>query len=141
MAIGLRLKITGGTQEQYDALHAHMGIDGDPPEGLIFHAGGPIDEGWGVIDSDATPGGCWAHFSNVLMSGYRLLSPGQQVSLEFETGWQDGYDYRAVAVWTGNDRPSTPTPQQPSAAYRSILRLEFDAPTDGDATSPADQPR
>jgi hypothetical protein len=50
MAIGLRLKITGGTQEQYDALHAHMGIDGDPPEGLIFHAAGPIDEGWGVID-------------------------------------------------------------------------------------------
>jgi hypothetical protein len=50
MAIGLRLKITGGTQEQYDALHAQMGIDGDPPEGLIFHAAGPIDEGWGIID-------------------------------------------------------------------------------------------
>jgi hypothetical protein len=50
MAIGLRLKITGGTQEQYDALHAHMGIDGDPPEGLIFHAAGPIEEGWGIID-------------------------------------------------------------------------------------------
>lgn len=50
MAIGLRLKIVGGTQEQYDALHAHMGIDNDPPEGLIFHSAGPIDEGWGVID-------------------------------------------------------------------------------------------
>jgi hypothetical protein len=50
MAIGLRLKFTGGTQEQYDAAHQHMGIDADPPEGLIFHAGGPIEEGWGVID-------------------------------------------------------------------------------------------
>jgi len=50
MAIGLRLKIVGGTQEQYDALHAQMGIDDNPPEGLIFHAAGPIDEGWGVID-------------------------------------------------------------------------------------------
>ena len=29
------------------------------------------DEGWGVIDSDQTPGGCWAHFSDVEMDGYR----------------------------------------------------------------------
>ncbi|MET8264449.1 cold shock domain-containing protein [Micromonospora arida] len=98
-------------------------------------------DGWGVLDSDATPGGCWAHFSNVLMSGYRFLSPGQPVSFEFETGWQDGYDYRALAVWTGNDRPPAPAPQQPSAAYSSILRLEFDAPTDGDTPNRADQPQ
>ncbi len=50
MAIGLRLKITGGTQEQYDTLHSHMGIDDNPPEGLIFHAAGPIEDGWGIID-------------------------------------------------------------------------------------------
>ena len=91
------------------------------------------DEGWGVIDSDATPDGCWASFSSVLTSGFRSLSPGQPVSFEFETGGQDGFHYRAVAVWTGDDRPAVPAPRQPSAAYRSILRLEFDAPTDGDA--------
>ena len=45
MAIGLRLKFEGGTQDQYDAMHGQMGIDGDPPEGLIFHSAGPID-GW-----------------------------------------------------------------------------------------------
>lgn len=50
MAIGLRLKFNGGTQEQYDAVHTHMGLDNDPPEGLLFHAAGPIEEGWGVID-------------------------------------------------------------------------------------------
>jgi hypothetical protein len=50
MAIGLRLKFNGGTQEQYEAVHGHMGVDDDPPQGLIFHAAGPIDEGWGVID-------------------------------------------------------------------------------------------
>jgi hypothetical protein len=50
MAIGLRLKFEGGTQDQYDAMHSQMGIDGDPPEGLIFHSAGPIDGGWGVID-------------------------------------------------------------------------------------------
>ncbi len=50
MAVGLRLKFDGGTQEQYEAAHGGMDIDGNPPEGLIFHSAGPIDEGWGVID-------------------------------------------------------------------------------------------
>jgi hypothetical protein len=50
MAIGLRLKFSGGTQEQYEAVHTHMDIDADPPAGLIFHSAGPIEGGWGVID-------------------------------------------------------------------------------------------
>jgi hypothetical protein len=50
MPVGLRLKFEGGTQEQYDAIHSHMDIDGNPPQGLIFHSAGPIDDGWGVID-------------------------------------------------------------------------------------------
>ena len=50
MAIGLRLKFEGGTQDQYDAVHSELGLGEDPPEGLLFHAAGPIDEGWGVID-------------------------------------------------------------------------------------------
>jgi hypothetical protein len=50
MAVGIRLKFQGGTQQQYEAVHGHMGIDDNPPEGLIFHAAGPIEEGWGVID-------------------------------------------------------------------------------------------
>ena len=50
MAIGLRLKFDGGTQEQYDTIHSHIGLDQNPPEGMIFHSAGPIDGGWGVID-------------------------------------------------------------------------------------------
>ena len=50
MAIGLRAKFQGGTQEQYDAVHGQMGVDADPPAGMIFHMAGPIDDGWGVID-------------------------------------------------------------------------------------------
>jgi hypothetical protein len=50
MAIGLRIKFDGGTQEQYDALHRQMDVDGNPPTGLIFHSAGPIEEGWGIID-------------------------------------------------------------------------------------------
>src|SRR2546421_7074120 len=30
MAVGLRLKFEGGTQEQYEAVHRHMNIEGDP---------------------------------------------------------------------------------------------------------------
>lgn len=50
MAVGIRLKFEGGTQEQYEATHSHMGIDENPPDGLIFHSAGPTEEGWGVID-------------------------------------------------------------------------------------------
>lgn len=50
MAIGLRLRFEGGTQEQYEAVHQGMDVDANPPEGLIFHMAGPTDAGWGVID-------------------------------------------------------------------------------------------
>jgi hypothetical protein len=50
MPVGIRLKFKGGTQEQYDTVHSEMNVDADPPEGLIFHSAGPIDEGWGVLD-------------------------------------------------------------------------------------------
>ena len=82
------------------------------------------DEGWGVIDSGATPGGCWAHFGSVRMAGYRALDAGQAVTFEFERGRQDGFAFRAVAVWTGDDRLDD-APAEPDAAYRSTLRLEF----------------
>jgi hypothetical protein len=50
MAVGLRIKFDGGSQEQYDAVHDKVNVDQDPPEGLIFHSAGPIEGGWGVID-------------------------------------------------------------------------------------------
>ena len=50
MAVGIRQKFSGGTQANYDAAHAVMEIDTDPPEGMIVHSAGPVDGGWGVID-------------------------------------------------------------------------------------------
>jgi len=50
MAIGLRLKFPGGTQEQYVAVHDQLDFENRPPSGLIFHASGPVEGGWGVID-------------------------------------------------------------------------------------------
>ena len=50
MAVGIRLKLAGGTAEQFDRLNAEIDPDGNPPDGLIFHASGPVDGGWGVLD-------------------------------------------------------------------------------------------
>lgn len=48
--VGLRIKFAGGTQEQYDTTNEHVGVAQDPPDGLVFHAAGPVEGGWGVID-------------------------------------------------------------------------------------------
>jgi hypothetical protein len=50
MTIGIRIKLPGVTQEDYDAAHDKINADRTPPKGLMFHASGPIDGGWGVID-------------------------------------------------------------------------------------------
>lgn len=89
-----------------------------------------IEEGWGVIDSPSTPGGCWAHFSHVAMTGFRSLQPGQLVELEWEPAQQDGYAYRAVRVRPRGLKPlHTPggiTPADGTSAYRSILTITID---------------
>ena len=56
------------------------------------------EEGWGVLDSDATPGGTWMHYSSVVGTGFRRLDPGQTVEFTYEHAEQDGYEYRAVSV-------------------------------------------
>jgi uncharacterized RmlC-like cupin family protein/cold shock CspA family protein len=74
------------------------------------------DLGWGVLDSPATPGGCWAHYSRVEMTGFRSLAPGAEVSFTFEAPGQDGFPFRAVTVWPA------------SAAYTARLTIELDDP-------------
>lgn len=73
MAIGLRLKFVGGNQEQYDTMHSHMGVDQNPPDGLILHSAGPIEDGWGVIDFWESR----AQFDNFLAS--RLQPAAQEL--------------------------------------------------------------
>ena len=60
----------------------------------VWHA----EDGWGVLDCEETPGGCWAHSSVVQMDGYRALAPGQQVRLDWEYAEQDGFRFRAVQI-------------------------------------------
>lgn len=92
-------------------------------------------DGWGVIDSEVTPGGCWAHFSSILVAGYKTLTAGQQVAFTFEPGEQDGYAFRTREVWPA-DRAPVPIDEDfgPSAAYSSTLTVTFDN-DDEDASS------
>lgn len=50
MAVGIRMKMPGVTQEEFDAVHDQINPQRSAPKGLLFHASGPIDDGWGVID-------------------------------------------------------------------------------------------
>jgi CspA family cold shock protein len=87
------------------------------------------DRGWGVIDSAATPGGCWVHFSNIVSDGPGSLRPGDHVIFTYESLRQDGFDYRAVLVWPSVVEPETPQRPRhqygPSAAYQSSLTIRW----------------
>jgi hypothetical protein len=48
MAIGINATLPGVTAAQFDAMDQAVGSE--PPAGLIFHASGPVDGGWQVID-------------------------------------------------------------------------------------------
>lgn len=57
------------------------------------------DECVGVIETSATPGGCFVHFGAIEMEGYKELRVGQRVRLAYEPAQnQDGYFYRATLV-------------------------------------------
>ena len=57
MAILMIHEAPGGTQEQYEQVAARLAAGGSfdsvddwPVSGLLFHAAGPTDDGWRVVD-------------------------------------------------------------------------------------------
>jgi CspA family cold shock protein len=65
-------------------------------------------EALGVIDSKATPGGCWVHFSAVRVPGIEL-HVGEEVLFDYEQADQDSYSYRATRVMVEGEEPVEPT--------------------------------
>ena len=84
------------------------------------------EEGWGVFDSDDTPGGCWAHFSALSMEGYRRASPGQRVTFTCEQSEQDGFDFRALVVTLDGVAVLEPEGQPLRPGHLSRLTIEQD---------------
>lgn len=91
------------------------------------------EEGWGVIETEATPGGCWAHFSSLDVDGYRTLHVGQEVSVDYEPAMQDGYEWRALRVTLDGAQGQPERSPEAGHAYRSTLGVEWD---DGDVQVP-----
>lgn len=64
------------------------------------------EEGWGVLDAPAMPGGCWVFYSEIEGTGFRMLYAGQEVEIEYEDlvamygpgAMQGGFRYRATSV-------------------------------------------
>jgi len=50
MAIGFVFEAKGVTQAQYDQVRKETSPDNTLPKGMLYHAGGPIDGGWCVIE-------------------------------------------------------------------------------------------
>jgi CspA family cold shock protein len=71
------------------------------------------DTGWGVVDAADTPGGCWVHYSVLMSSGFRRLTPGQNVSFRAEAARLDGFAFRATKIWTGGIEPADALPEIP----------------------------
>lgn len=76
-------------------------------------------KGWGVIDSDDTPGGCWSFWTAIDLGdaahdSLRIagLEPGQPVDFDWVPATQDGYLFRATRVVPITDAA------QPNAIYR-----------------------
>lgn len=50
MVIGFIFNNPGQTQEQYDAVVEQLNLAESQPEGWIFHAAGPTEDGWRVVE-------------------------------------------------------------------------------------------
>jgi hypothetical protein len=50
MAVGIRIKLPGVGVEEFDRLDAAIDVRSNHPDGLIFSASGPVDDGWRVVD-------------------------------------------------------------------------------------------
>jgi len=93
MAVGIRIKLAGVTQEQFDAVDQHLKASGGTPPGLLFHSSGPIDGGWGVIDFWESRGEFDAFFGSrvqdaVKAAGVEMQGPPDVKEFPVHETWQ-----------------------------------------------------
>src|SRR4051794_23076613 len=69
MAYGVVHRFTGGTKEQYEASLAAVHPDGGKglPDGQIFHAGGPSEDGMWTIVAIHDSKGSWERFRDDIL--------------------------------------------------------------------------
>ena len=79
MAIGVIFNNLGQTQEQYDAAVEELNLAESLPEGWIFHAAGPTEDGWRVVEVWESQEAADAYFQGRLRQVLQNVgvSPGQ----------------------------------------------------------------
>src|SRR6476620_3308656 len=88
------------------------------------------ENGWGVIDSQETTGGCWFHYSMVARPA-RVIEPGVTVSFSYEASPQDGYAFRAIEVHLdGMDGAACDPQVSLRSSFHSTLYVDFDRSPD-----------
>lgn len=50
MAVGIVFEGAGVSQAQYEQLHNELSPDNQPPPGLLYHAAGPSENGFCVVE-------------------------------------------------------------------------------------------
>ncbi len=83
------------------------------------------EEGWGVISSAETPGGCWVHFSAAAEGGFQDLAEGQILEMDYEKVEQDGYSFYATRVWSPGAPPDRSVEDEASMSGPAEGELRF----------------
>ncbi|HJQ04401.1 MAG TPA: hypothetical protein VJ872_03090 [Nocardioides sp.] len=94
-----------------------------------------LEDGWGVIESADTPGGCWFHVSAWLARGAEP-QVGTPVAFDPEAGRQDGYDFRALGVWPADSSPVSREVNEGSTAYASFGWVTITGPDGEEIVEP-----
>jgi CspA family cold shock protein len=86
------------------------------------------EEGWGVLDSGETPGGCFVSWAHIDHDGYRSLGGVSEVLLDWEAAPQDGYPFCAVRVRIPGRPPGTRPSSPPGDAGTGLTADSDDGP-------------
>ncbi len=127
MAVGIRIKFEGLMREQFDEINRHVDPVGDPPTGLLYHASGPIEGGWGVIDFWESRAAFDAFTprieASVAAAGWHCKAP--------RTSRSSPFTRRSPADAVGRVRPAR-------VGVNSLVRVSVPVPTPSELGAPGD---
>ena len=97
MAIAILAEIPGLTQEQYETVVRHVNETGTPA-GALFHAGGPIDGGYRMVEVWVSQEAADAFYGSALYQQATATVTAQpQITTWPVYGLDDGSGWRRIA--------------------------------------------
>lgn len=73
----------------------------------------------GIMDSDETPGGCWALFHSVAVEGFPALREGPHVEFEWDAldSPMHGCNFYTIHAWPSGSEPYVAPPDSPFSSH------------------------